>query len=242
MTTFGQYFEYAQENEHEAQALIDRITPNDTRFFREPQHFAFLEGAVFPEWRARALAGNRSRTVRVWSAGCSTGQEAYSLAMALLRFLPEHEGWRYDVWASDISSRALAVARDAAWPADAASQIPPEYLRAFMLRGAGAQGGRLRASPRLRRLVHVEQMNLHDAEWPPQEDFDLVFCRNVLLYFTEAASKRLVGRLLRRLRTDGLLFVGHAEQLHERGEKAVPVTPSVYANRDRMSGRGVFGG
>src|SRR5262249_55925791 len=156
-----------------------------TRFFREPAHFAFLEEKVFPAWRARAQSGARSRTLRVWSAACSTGQEAYSLAMLLLRSFPEHEGWRYEVWATDISERALTVARAATWPAEAASQIPGEYLRAFMLRGVGPREGLVRASPRLRRLVRVERVNLNDPEWPAQEDFDLIFCRNVLIYFTE---------------------------------------------------------
>jgi chemotaxis protein methyltransferase CheR len=240
METFGQYFEHARMNPVEGQHLIDRITTNETRFFRDPQQFAFLENQVFPVWRARASTGRRSRTIRVWSAGCSTGQEAYSLAMLLLRTLPEHEGWRYEIWATDISNRALAVAREATWPAETASQIPTEYVKSFMFRGVYPQEGAVRASPKLRRLVRVERVNLIDAEWPQRDDFDLIFCRNVLIYFPEATAVRLFDRLLRRLRTDGLLFVGHSEALHEPGERALPVRAHVYRNRDRMSGQEVF--
>jgi chemotaxis protein methyltransferase CheR len=241
MPTFADYFEHARVNPAEAQRLIDRITTNETRFFREPQQFAFLENQVFPVWRARAQAGARSRTVRVWSAACSTGQEAYSLAMLLAHCLPERDGWRHEVWATDISDRALAVARDATWPAEAASQIPPDFLRAYMLRGIRQQEGFVRASPRLRRLVRVERLNLIAAEWPRREGFDLIFCRNVLIYFPEAVGNHLVDRLLRRLRTDGLLFVGHSEALHEPSERAFAVRAHVYANLDRMSGEELFG-
>src|SRR4051812_32158738 len=113
--TFGEYVDFAcaPENEAELVQLLDLLTTNETQFFREPQHFEFLETRLLPAWRAAADAGRRSRVIRAWSAACSTGQEPYSLAMQLLSLCPPVEGWRVDVVATDLSTRALAVAKAA---------------------------------------------------------------------------------------------------------------------------------
>jgi chemotaxis protein methyltransferase CheR len=229
-TSFGEYVDFAcsPENEQEMVHLLDLLTTNETQFFREPQHFEFLQNRLLPAWKAAADAGQRSRVIRVWSAACSTGQEPYSLAMQLLSHCPPEQGWRIDIIATDLSTRALAVAREAEWPIDRASQIPEPYRQAFMLRGIGDRVGRMRATRELRDSVQFARMNLNDETYPISGSFDLIFCRNVLIYFSAEGRARVVDRLTSYLAPDGLLFVGHAESLHAHRGGLRAVSPTIY--------------
>ena len=128
--------------------MLDCIATNETRFFREPRQFEFLEREVLPAWIAAAAAGRRARRIRAWSAGCSTGEEPYSLAMTLLAHCPPSAGWEVEVVATDLSTRALEKAKAAVWPVDDAREIPAAYLKRFMLRGVRAQAGSHEGRPR----------------------------------------------------------------------------------------------
>ena len=209
--------------------LLDLIATNETHFFREPQHFEYLATQVFPQWAQAASAGRRAHVVRAWSAACSTGQEPYSLAMELLTHLPADDGWRLDVLGTDISTTALATARRAEWPIDRAKEIPTAHLKRFMLRGIGERAGRMRAARELRDAVRFERLNLNDAQYDVPGTFDLIFCRNVLIYFTPEGRAAVIDRLIPRLAPDGLLFVGHAESLHAHRDRLRPLLPTVYA-------------
>ena len=219
----------ADQSGAETVRLLDLIATNETHFFRERAHWEFLETRVFPTWLAEANAGRREKRVRAWSAACSTGQEPYSLAMQLLTFLPPDQGWRYDVIATDISTHVLDIARRAEWPIDKAPEIPEQYLERYMLRGVGNRIGRMRASKPVRDVVSFERLNLSEAEYPVQGTFDLIFCRNVLIYFDAPGRAAVIDRLTDRLTPDGLLFVGHAESLHAHRSRLRPVLPTVYA-------------
>lgn len=229
-TSFSEYVDFvcSPGQGREMVHLLDLLTTNETQFFREPQHFEFLEARLLPSWRAAADAGRRPRTIRAWSAACSTGQEPYSLAMHLLTHCPPEQGWGIDIVATDLSTRALAVARDAEWPVDRASQIPARYLRTFMLRGHGVRAGRMRATRELRERVRFDRLNLHDDTYKVAGPFDLIFCRNVLIYFTPEGRARVVDRLTRHLAPGGLLFVGHAESLHAHRGELRAVSPTIY--------------
>jgi chemotaxis protein methyltransferase CheR len=226
LQSYGDYFEVVVEDEAERIRMLDAICTNETHFFREPKHFEFLSERVLPAWRAEADEGRRARRIRVWSAACSTGEEPYTLAMVLLSSFPS--GWDLEVLASDLSTKVLDRAAAGVWPLEKSKEIPDEHLKAFMLRGYGAQEGLMKAGPEIRGLVKFARVNLVGDDWPSGPPFDLVFCRNVLIYFERQAKISVVERLVDRLDPRGYLFLGHAESLGGFTGKARPVLPTVY--------------
>jgi chemotaxis protein methyltransferase CheR len=231
LESFGAYTELvtADASGAEIVRLLDLIATNETHFFREPQHFEFLDASVYPAWKADADAGKRSRTLRVWSAASSTGQEPYSIAMQLLWNFPAQDGWELDIVATDISTTALDTARAAEWPIERAAEIPELYLQRFMLRGTGERVGRMRATAELRHAVAFERLNLNENQYDVRGTFDLIFCRNVLIYFDAPGRAAVIERLTQRLAAGGLLFVGHAESLHAHRDRLRAVRPTIYA-------------
>ncbi len=233
LTSFGAYYRFvtSRGNEAERVRMMDCLCTNETHFFREPQHFDFLRQRVFPEWTRRAAQGLMARRVRVWSAGCSTGEEPYSLAMALLSHFPPGSGWEVEVLATDLSTWALERARQGLWPMEKAAGIPRPLLRAFMLKGVRSQEGWMQAGPELREVLRFARVNLSDERGWPQGPFELVFCRNVLIYFGAQARAQALSALMRRLLPSGYLFLGHAESLTGTAEPARCVAPNVYGAR-----------
>jgi chemotaxis protein methyltransferase CheR len=226
LVSYGDYFERVVEDEAEKIRMLDAICTNETHFFREPRHFDFLAERIFPAWRAEADAGRRARRIRVWSAACSTGEEPYTIAMMLLSAFPA--GWELEVLASDLSTKVLDRASAGVWPLEKSKEIPEVHLKAFMLRGYGAQEGLMKAGPEIRAIVRFARVNLVGEDWPAGPPFDLVFCRNVLIYFERQAKITVVERLVDRLAPQGYLFLGHAESLGGFTTKARPVLPTVY--------------
>jgi chemotaxis protein methyltransferase CheR len=227
ITSYGEYFERVTADPAERTKMVDAICTNETHFFREPRHWEYLADSVYPAWQEQASAGKRERKVRVWSAACSSGEEPYSLAMSLLTAFPS--GWSLEVLATDLSTKILDRARAATWPLAKASEIPEAYLKAFMLKGFGAYEGTMRAGPEIRAIIKFQQLNLNGDDWPPVASFDLVFCRNVLIYFDRVTKERVVSRLLDRLVPTGHLFLGHAESLGGFTDRVRSIIPTVYA-------------
>jgi chemotaxis protein methyltransferase CheR len=234
LRSFGEYCARVEGDAGERVQMLDRIATNETHFFREPRHFELLAHEILPRWQAEARAGLRPRRVHAWSAACSTGEEPYTLAMTLLRAFPNASGWDLDILASDISTRALQRAREAVWPISRADNIPPVDLRRFMLRGVGAQEGLMRASPALRALVRFVRINLVEAA-AGVGTMDLIFCRNVLIYFDAATGDEVVARLASHLAPGGYLFLGHAESLARSSAPLRSVAPNVYRRDERSS-------
>jgi chemotaxis protein methyltransferase CheR len=230
IATFEEYFGYVTGASGSAERLhlLDAITTNETHFFRAPRQFEFLEREVFPGWQADA-ARQAGAAIRAWSAGCATGEEPFSLAMSLRHHFPPERGFRLELLASDLSTRALEQARDATWPITRAEEIPLAYRKAFMLRGTGSQQGRMRAGPELRRLVRFERINLSDARYPALGRFDLILCRNVLIYFDDATRAAVLDRLISRLAPGGYLLLGAAEGVRGLDRRVRSAAPSVYA-------------
>jgi chemotaxis protein methyltransferase CheR len=216
----------------ERQRMLDCITTNETHFFREPQHFEYLEREVFPRWRQEAQEGRRTRRVRVWSAGCSTGQEPYSLAMLLLENFRSSQPWLLEVVGTDISTRALDTAQAAVYPATQAGDIPTDYLRQYMLRGIGEREGWIRPTPEVRALVSFGQLNLIDNKLPGAERFDLVFCRNVMIYFDLDSKRKSTALLSSALSPKGLLLAGHTENLNGLLPGLKLVAPTIYSLKE----------
>jgi chemotaxis protein methyltransferase CheR len=230
LDSFSAYYDYLVQDGGSAELgeLLDRIATNETHFFREPRQFDFLVEKIFPQWQAEAASGARSKYLRVWSAGCATGEEPFSIAMTLLDHFPARAGWRIEILATDLSSRALRTARAAVWPIVKAKEIPPGYLKRFMLRGTGSQQGNMKAGPEILGAVRFEQLNLHGKVYPEIGSFDLILCRNVLIYFDAVSRAGVIERLLDHLAPTGYLFVGHAESLAAMSERVRHVVPTVY--------------
>ncbi|MEP6999105.1 MAG: protein-glutamate O-methyltransferase CheR [bacterium] len=231
LDSYGEYLEIvrADRTGQELVRLLDLVTTNETRFFRETPHYRYLADELCPAWRQSADAGRRSRQVRVWSAACSTGQEPYSVAMTLMDHLPAAEGWSIEVLASDLSTRVLAVATSGEYELAKADEIPAAYLRRFMLRGIGARAGWMSVSAEVRQAIRFFRVNLNEREYSVPGSFDLVFCSNALIYFSRTGQSAVVDRLTKRLAPDGRLFVGHAESLHDHRALLRTVAPTVYA-------------
>ena len=231
LRSFGAYYRLASQDEAEKAVLIDRISTNETHFFREPKQFEYLQHTVVPRWLRDASAGRRRRHVRIWSAACSSGEEPYSLAMTLFDAFANHAGFTFEIRASDISTRVLEQAAAGLYPIDKAHEIPEPYLRRFMLRGTRSQEGQTTVKPLLKSVVSFSRVNLNAPSWPVSGPFDLIFCRNVLIYFDAPMKQRVVHRLLGLLAPGGLLFLGHAESLAGLTDRVVSVGPTVYAPR-----------
>ena len=231
LSSWTAYLERVQTDTAELVHMLDCITTNETQFFREPRHFELLQERIFPRWRADADQGRRARRARVWSAGCSTGEEPYSLAMALLGAFPPATGWKIEILATDLSTRALERARAGVYAAERAERIPAWLLEAWT--EPAGEPDHVRVAPGARELVRFARLNLNDAAWPALGRFDLVFCRNVLIYFDAPGKERVVGQLLRHLEPDGHLFLGHAESLTGTAHPVRAVIPTVYVHAPR---------
>ncbi|MDH3442993.1 MAG: protein-glutamate O-methyltransferase CheR [Deltaproteobacteria bacterium] len=234
LDSFSSYYRYLQDHsEEELPEMLDRVSTNETHFFRDRRQFDFLSRLVVYDWTAQGNAGLRPRHIRVWSAGCSTGEEAYSLAMVLWQFFPPAAGWEIEILATDLSNRALHRARQAIWPIDKAKDVPEEYLKRFMLRGRGPQAGKMKAGAEIRSVIRFERLNLNDKIYPITSLFDIILCRNVLIYFDETRRARIADRLLEHLAPGGFFFVGHAERLSGLTHKILNIFPSIYVRVGR---------
>ncbi|WDZ96807.1 methyltransferase domain-containing protein [Herbaspirillum sp. WKF16] len=216
----GQYHAMiaAADGAAERQRAIDLITTNETYFFREQGHFDFLCSEFLPAWSG-------AKTLRAWSAASSTGEEAYTLAMLLDHHRP-NAAW--SVFASDISTRVLSFARRALYPMARGQNIPKAYLRRYCLRGTGEYEGHFLVDGELRRKVEFGQRNLTDLDAADDGDFDLIFLRNVIIYFDFPTKVQVVRSVIERLKPGGYLVVGHSESLHGMDLGLEMHSPSIY--------------
>ncbi|MCP4695771.1 MAG: methyltransferase domain-containing protein [Gammaproteobacteria bacterium] len=228
LKSYGEYYRMATNgaNPEELQLIVDLLTTNETYFFREPDHFAFLQNEVLPNWKEK-------HAYRVWSAASSSGEEAYSIAMVLMDSLGENASW--EVVGSDISSRMLEKARNAHYSMDTARLLPRQYLLRFCLKGVRAQAGTFLIDKKIRERVKFIQLNLNDP-LPNFGQFDMVFLRNTLIYFNLKTKEKVVGRVLQTLRRGGYCLVGHAESLMGITDKRIhadirSIAPTIYQRR-----------
>ncbi|OWY29451.1 CheR family methyltransferase [Herbaspirillum robiniae] len=208
----------ADDGGTERQRAIDLITTNETYFFREQSHFDFLGNELLPAWSS-------VKTLRVWSAASSTGEEAYTLSMLLDHYRPDGS---WSVFASDISTRVLSFARRALYPMARGQNIPRQYLKRYCLRGTAEYEGHFLVEGTLRRKVEFAQRNLTDLGAFDDGSFDLIFLRNVIIYFDFPTKVQVVSDVLSRLRPGGYLVVGHSESLHGMNLALEMHSPSIY--------------
>ncbi|HEY4369340.1 MAG TPA: protein-glutamate O-methyltransferase [Steroidobacteraceae bacterium] len=204
--------------------LINALTTNVTAFFRENHHFEALESYMIPE----ALRRNQqSRRLRIWSAGCSTGEEPYCLAMIASAAMPAGARWDLKILATDIDSDVVASAQTAIYPMDRLSAVPQAQLRRCFRKGSGPNAGHALVHPDIARLVSFRTLNLLQP-WPMNGPFDIIFCRNVMIYFDQATRERLVARFASLLMPDGYLCLGHSESIHATGGPFRLVGKTIY--------------
>jgi chemotaxis protein methyltransferase CheR len=220
VATYGDYFRLLASGSQpgETQVAVDLLTTNETYFFREGRHFDLLA-------RTARDAQARGSEFAVWSAACSSGEEVYSIAMTLADTLGEHHPWT--VLGSDISTRVMEQARRGHYPAERARQVPPALLHRYCLKGMGKQDGTLLVARELRARVQFAQVNLNTA-LPRFGPFDVVFLRNVMIYFSKETKRDVVRRVASVLKPGGLLLIGHSESLHDLAGELQPVVPSVF--------------
>jgi chemotaxis protein methyltransferase CheR len=219
--SFRAYFDWLEcagsnpQARSERQLAIDLLTTNETYFFREPKQFDFLREDILPQW------GQRS--VRLWSAACSSGEEAYSLAM----ILAVDGRCQWHIEGTDISTRMVARAKEGIYPIEAAAKIPERYLKACCLKGIGSRTGQFRIDGALRSRVSFRVGNLrHDQSCLGM--FDLVMLRNCLIYFDQSVKREVLGRVVARIRPGGWLMVGHSESLNGMLPELETVRPAIY--------------
>jgi chemotaxis protein methyltransferase CheR len=216
--SYGDYFRLLRSGKSpsELQMAVDLLTTNETYFFREPKHFEFLKQQV-------VAASKDSGSFRVWSAAASSGEEPYSIAMVLEDLRPG----RWEVVGSDISARMLERARGGHYSLDRIANLPPGYMRRFCLKGVGAEEGTLLIERGLREKVRFQQINLN-AALPRMGMFDIVFLRNVMIYFNNETKRQVVERVTAALRPGGFLLVGHSESLSDISPVVESVSPAIY--------------
>lgn len=221
LTNYREYLDLIESpgQQAERQVAVDLLTTNETHFFREPKHFERLRQEL-------SKLANRPGCppIRVWSAASSTGEEPYSLAITMAEML----GWRaWQVFASDLSTRVLDEARRGIYNEQRAREIPPDLAQKYLLEGFDESAGQFRIDQAIRQRVTFAQVNLMEP-LPTLEPFDVIFLRNVLIYFDKEAKKRIVESISQRLRKGGLLFIGHAETLSGITDVLKSVVPTVY--------------
>ena len=212
--------------DEEAEQLVDLVSTNHTHFFREPDHFEFLARDLLPAAARQAMAD--SRPFRVWCAAAASGEEAYSLAIVLAEFERLHQGPHWTLEASDISRRMLTRCRQGIYEADRVRMLDPTWLSRYFRRGFGDREGFYRVKTELRARIHVAAINLFQSTYPLSHPQDVIFCRNVMIYFDEASRQTLVNRLFDQLAAGGHLFVGHTESLLGLRHRFRQVRPAVY--------------
>jgi len=228
--TFAEYYDLLKNQDYggaELQEMINAVTTHKTSFFREGHHFDDLRKRLLVPARLAAEQG-RSAPIRIWSAGCSSGEEPYSLAItvaATWQPLPMRD---VKILGTDIDTAVLETARTGVYPSESVRDLPLDVLRQNFQRGRGEYGGLVQVKPQIRDLVRFRRLNLFEETWPFRGEFDAIFCRNVMIYFDREVQRRVLERFARYLKPGGLLYAGHSENLFWLANLFRPLGGTVY--------------
>jgi len=230
MGSFQEYADFLFSKEGagaELVHLIDVVTTNKTDFFREPAHFDFLVTRALPDLAQSRGVGFR-KGLSIWSAGCSSGEEPYTLAMVLAEFAEQNPGFSYGILATDICTTVLDKARMAIYGEERVEPVPLPLKRKYLLRGKGSQKGLVRIVPELRGRIRFRRLNFMDDDFGLREPMDIIFCRNVIIYFDKGTQEKLLNKFCRHLIPGGYLFMGHSETLSGLDVPLVQVASTIY--------------
>ncbi|HON77710.1 MAG TPA: protein-glutamate O-methyltransferase CheR [Spirochaetota bacterium] len=206
---FNEYYDYLNDNyEEERIHLINCITTNKTDFFREAGHFDYMKNEVLPKY-----VNENKKTIRIWSAGCSTGEEPYTIAISLLEYFKDKTLPDIKILATDIDTKVLETAMEGVYKEETVKVVDREVLRRYALKGVGSNAGFYRMKDSVKKLIHYRRLNLLDDTFPLKNKFDIIFCRNVVIYFDRNSQVKLFKQFYNYLNNDGYLFIGHSETL-----------------------------
>ncbi len=223
--SFVDYIFSDKGRESELFHVVDLITTNKTDFFREPAHFQFLSDTFLPA----SIHEPRFQSLKVWSAGCSTGEEPYSLLMVLEEFKRKHVSFNYSMLASDISVRVMQKAHQGIYHADRIEVVPPEWRPVYFLKGKDSHRGLVRIKPVFRSRIAYRRINLMEAfDTMRLGSWDIIFCRNVLIYFDRVLQEQVIRKLATCLNPGGLLFLGHSESIMGMDMPLKQIRPTIY--------------
>jgi chemotaxis protein methyltransferase CheR len=233
LRNYDEYYTLLTQGDPDGQeliAMINSITTNKTDFFREPHHFQFLTAEVFPAYQKNP---QRDRPLRIWCAAASTGEEPYSLAITALEAMPSFSSDDIRILATDIDTDVLTRAENGVYKFEQVKRIPEPLLHRYFLKGQGAHEGEAVVKPVLKSLVHFRWLNLQVEPWPMQARFDVILCRNVLIYFDKPTQQKLFQRMGNALKPGGYLMLGHSEAMHGLNDMFKPVGHSIYQCRGK---------
>jgi chemotaxis protein methyltransferase CheR len=226
--SYADYCGYLFSQRGQAEEMVpflDVVTTNKTDFFREPSHFDYLTKTALPKLGADC---GLLRPLLVWCAGCSTGEEAYTLAMVLSQYALAHPGFRFKILATDLCTRVLEKANLAIYKSEAVDPVPTDLRRKYFVRSRDRNTNLVRVVPELRDLVEFHRLNFMESEYAIGAQADVIFCRNVIIYFDRPTQEQVLQKLARCLTPNGHLFLGHSETLHGLNVPLVPVAPALY--------------
>jgi chemotaxis protein methyltransferase CheR len=227
INNFKDYVDYVFSKEgqdNEVIHMIDVVSTNKTDFFREPGHFDYLHSTILPEF----IEDNKYRTFKVWSAGCSSGEEPYTIAISLNEFREKFGGPDFAIYATDISSRILKSAAEAIYKEPRIENIPLALKRKYFLKSKDRSNPTVRVIPELRKKVVFDRLNFMDSSFTVNETFDLIFCRNVLIYFERKTQEEVINKLCSKLKPDGYFFLGHSESITNMDVPMKQLKPTIF--------------
>jgi chemotaxis protein methyltransferase CheR len=227
LTSFQDYYDLVVggHSDGELTTMLDYISTNQTEFFREPHHFTFLRERVLPELVV-------DKTVRIWSTACSSGEEPYSIAMTLSDTIASPSTWNCRILASDISTRMLAKAATGQYSHEKINSLSPDLVRRHFLLGKGNRRELVKIKPHIANMAVFRRINLMDDRYPIKSLLDVIFCRNVMIYFDRETQAKVLARLSRYLKPGGYLFLGHAETMQGISDAFHYVAPTIYRKQE----------
>jgi chemotaxis protein methyltransferase CheR len=226
IATFKEYIEFllGPRGEQERVPMFDLVTTNKTDFFREPVHFTFLQSQILPTLTLRP----GGRPLKCWSAGCSSGEEPYTLAMVLSEYAEHHPLPDFHIYATDLSTHVLAIALKAVYPESRIADIPMTLRHKYLLRSKDPSEKAVRIASSIRNKVQFSQLNFMDERYDMPGDLDIIFCRNVLIYFDKPTQERVLNKFCGHLQRGGYLFLGHSESITDMNLPLVQIKPTVF--------------
>ena len=227
--SFRQYHQHVVNDKsgNELILLLDSISTNLTYFFREPAHFEFLRKRALPEIMKNRKRPSRDNCLRLWSAGCSSGEEAYSISMTISEALGNREKWQYKIQATDLSTKVLATATSGIYEKMKIEKIPYDLRKKYFQKGDNKWKGYFRVKRQVKEKISFRRLNFSE-DFCFREPFDVIFCRNVMIYFDNPTKEVLVGKFFRNLVSGGYFFIGHSESLTGLKHQFKYIQPSIY--------------
>ncbi len=226
ITSYSEYVKYvfSKQGVDEVIHMMDVVSTNKTDFFREPIHFEYLRNVFLPEYYKR----NKGHLLKVWSAGCSTGEEVYTLTIVLSEFALANPQFMYSIYGTDISTKVLKIAKNAIYSVDRVEVIPLDLKKKYLLRSKDKTKKLVRIVSPLRQKVRFDRLNFMQNDYRVNDTFDIVFCRNVLIYFDRNNQEDVINKLCRNLKTGGLFFFGHSESITGLNVPLEHIKPTIF--------------